>query len=802
MIKNYLKMAWRGLIKNKVSSFINIGGLSIGMAVALLIALWVLDELTFDQYHDNYKQIAQVLRQDTRDGERITSLYHPMPLASELRNTYGSNFKYVVMARQVENHLIAIGDKKFTQQGSFMEQDAPDMFSLKMLNGSRSGLQAPNSILLSASLAKKLFGTINPINRVLKIDHNLNAKVTGVYEDLPDNSDFKDASFIAPFDLYITSAGWIKSAVNDWGNQNVHVYVQTKPGVDLEKISNQIKDLYISHISPEKAVKRKPVVKLQPMDRWHLYSKFENGLNVTSDELKFVWFYGIIGGMVLLMACINFMNLSTARSQKRAIEVGIRKSVGSSRSQLILQFYSESLMVAVFSFALAIAIVQLALPWFNHIAGKSMILPLTNHLFWLAGFTFVLFTGLLAGSYPALYLSAFEPTKVIKGTFSAGRFAAIPRKILVVVQFTVSIALIIGTITIYRQIQFTRNRPIGYSQTSLLTLTVNSPDYNNGKYEVLRNELKKTGAITEMAGSSSPLTGINSMNKGFSWAGKDPGAYDPTFNTIAITPEYGKTIGWKFIDGRDFSRTFTSDSSDLIINQAAAKLMGLKNPVGEPVAWAPDWGKKTNFKILGVVKDMIMESPYSPVNPSVFFLQRGGDNLFLKINPHLSAGDALNKIEKVFKSVVPDAQFDYKFVDEDYAAKFAAEERVGQLAGCLASLAIFISCIGLFGMASFMAEQRTKEIGVRKVLGATVFGLWRLMSKDFVILVIISLFIAIPIAYYFLHSWLQNYSYRTNLSWWIFAATALGTVMITLLTVSYQSIKAALANPVKSLRSE
>lgn len=801
MIRNYLKIAWRNLTKNKVSSFINIGGLAVGMAVAMMIGLWIWDEVTFNQYHNNYNQIAQVFRMDTRDGERTSSIYHPMPLAAELRSAFGDNFKYVVTVRQNENHLIAFGDKKFTQQGSFMEKDAPGMLTLRMLYGTRSGLNDPHSVILSSTLAKKIFGQANPVNQVVKIDHNLDAKVTGVYEDIPDNSDFKDVSFIAPFDLYVSSADWIKASNNDWGNQFIEVYVQLKDGVDFKQVSDRIKNMYISHINPAKAAKRKPAVFLQPMSMWHLYSKFENGVKVTSDQLKFVWFYGLIGFMVLLMACINFMNLSTARSQKRALEVGIRKSIGSNRSQLIFQFYGESLLVAVISFAIAIITVQLILPWFNDVAGKTIILPLWNFWFWLAGFTFVLFTSLLAGSYPALYLSSFNPIKVIKGTFNVGRFAAVPRKVLVVVQFTVSIVLVIGTMVVYRQLQFTRNRPIGYSQAGLLSIQVNSPNYN-GKYNVLRDELKKTGLVAEIAESGSPLTGVNSMDKGFSWPGKNATADDPTFNTISITSAYGKTIGWKFINGRDFSAEFLGDSSSVIINEAAAKLIGIISPVGETIKWKPDWAKEKNYKIIGVVKDLIMESPYAPANPSVFFLQSGGGNLFIKINPNISASEALHKIENVFKAIIPDAPFDYKFVDDDYASKFATEERIGKLAGCFASLAIFISCIGLFGMASFVAEQRTKEIGLRKVLGASILNLWGLLSKDFIQLIIISLLIASPVAYYFMHNWLQNYQYRTDLSWWIFAVTGLTTILITLFTISYQSIKAALANPVKSLRSE
>jgi len=495
------------------------------------------------------------------------------------------------------------------------------------------------------------------------------------------------------------------------------------------------------------------------------------------------------------------MNLSTARSEKRAKEVGIRKAIGSVRKQLISQFFSESLLVAVLAFVLSVALVQLTLPWFNSVADKKISILWSYPLFWLAGIVFTIFTGLLAGSYPALYLSSFDPVKVLKGTFRVGRFASIPRKILVVLQFTVSIMLIIGTIIVYRQIQFTKNRPVGYSRDGLLQVQMSSPDFQ-GKYDVLRSELKNTGAVAEIAESASPVTSIWSTNKGFAWKGKDVPT-ETDFGTITITHEYGKTIGWQFLDGRDFSKEFASDSSGIVINEASTKLMGLKNPVGETIKW--EGNKDRSFKILGVIKDMVMESPFMPAYPTMFFISLHGDAMnyiFIKINPLVSTRGALLKIEAVFKKLIPDSPFEYSFVNEEYAKKFAAEERVGKLAGFFALLAIFISCLGLFGLASFVAEQRTKEIGIRKVLGASTFSLWRLLSNEFSRLVFISLLIAVPIAYYFMHNWLQEYQYRAPLSWWIFVAAGVGALAITLLTVSFQAIKAAVANPVKSLRTE
>ncbi|MCW3116040.1 MAG: FtsX-like permease family protein, partial [Chitinophagaceae bacterium] len=512
--------------------------------------------------------------------------------------------------------------------------------------------------------------------------------------------------------------------------------------------------------------------------------------------IQYVWLFGIIGVFVLLLACINFMNLSTARSEKRAKEVGIRKAVGSLRTQLVVQFFSESLLVALLAFVLSIVLVQLILPFFNEVAGKKMSILWANPLFWLLGIGFSLITGLIAGSYPALYLSSFNPVKVLKGTFRAGRLAAIPRKVLVVVQFTVSVILIIGTIIVFRQIQFAKSRPIGYSRDGLITLPMVTTDIHN-HFEVVKNELVNSGAIASMTEAGSPTTAVWSTNAGFDWKGKDPGLA-VEFPNIDVSYDYGKTVGWQFKEGRDFSREFLTDSTAFVLNETAAKFVGIKNPVGETLKW-----DGVPFKIIGVIKDMVVESPYAAVRPTLFHLSTyPGSVVIAKINPTASVSDSLRKIETVFKKYNPAQPFDYQFVDEEYAKKFGNEQRVGKLSSFFAALAIFISCLGLFGMASFVAEQRTKEIGVRKVLGASVFNLWRLLSKDFVLLVLLSCAIAIPIAYYFLHEWLLRYEYRTEISWWIFAASCFGALIITLLTVSFQSIKAALMNPVKSLRTE
>jgi hypothetical protein len=463
---------------------------------------------------------------------------------------------------------------------------------------------------------------------------------------------------------------------------------------------------------------------------------------------------------------------------------------------LISQFYCESLLIAVCAFGFSLLLVLLVLPFFNEVADKKMSVPWGAPFFWILGAGFTLFTGFIAGSYPALYLSAFKPVKVLKGTFKAGRFAAIPRKALVVAQFTVSVVLIISTIIVFKQIQFAKNRPVGYNRNGLVNIESQTDDLQ-GHFDAIRTDLLRSGAITEMAGSLSPITGLHNTKSDLDWKEKDPAtAYN--FGSIRITSGYGQTVSWQLTEGRDFSSQLLTDSSALILNEAAVKYMGLKNPLGEIIRFGHN-----EYKVIGVVKDMVMQSPYEPVKPTIFYMNSGDvPDILMKINPNASAHDAIRKIAAVCKAYSPSVPFSYKFVDEDYAKKFNDEERIGKLASFFAILAIFISCLGLFGMATFMAEQRTKEIGVRKVLGATVFNLWRLLSRDFIALVIISLFIAIPLAYYFMGNWLLHYEYRSDMPWWVFAAAGIGAIIITLLTVSYQSIKAALANPTKSLKTE
>jgi putative ABC transport system permease protein len=792
MLRNYFKIAWRNLTKTKGYSAINIGGLSVGMAVAMLIALWIYDELSYNKYHENYSRIVRVMRQETWDGKTSTSPYNPLPVSGELRSSFANNFRRVTTSTFTAEHTLAYGENKFNRLGNYMEIEGPEILGLKMLRGTKKGLIDMNSVFVSETTAKILFGETDPINKTIRIDNRADVKVTGVYKDLPFNSEFKDVTFIASFDLHLSLSPWLQK--DDWNNNFVQVLAEISPNTSAESISKSIADIKSINVKKE-AVSSVTKFLLHPMNKWHLYEEFKQGANV-GGRIQFVWLFGIIGIFVLLLACINFMNLSTARSEKRAREVGIRKAIGSVRSQLINQFLSESLLVALLAFVLSLAIVQLTLPWFNSVADKQMQISWTEPLFWIGGLGFTFITGLIAGSYPAFYLSSFNPVKVLKGSFRVGRLVLVPRKVLVVLQFTVSVALIIGTIIVYRQIQFTRSRPIGYSSDNLIYLQMKTNDVH-GHYETVRNDFLATGAVENMAESYGFVINNAANFGGFEWKGKDPNFLD-NFAVEWVSHDYGKTVGWQFIDGRDFSKAIASDSFNFVINEAAAKYIGLQNPVGEILRKD---GK--DYKIIGVVKNVIAESPYKPVRPTLTsILQWPGSVLSIKLNPRLSTNEAIAKIEPVFKKHVNGAPFDYKFVDEEYGKKFDTELRIGKLSGFFAFLAIFISCLGLFALASFVAEQRRKEIGIRKVLGASGVNLWGMLSKDFVGLVFISCFIATPVAYYFLHKWLEGYEYRTEISWWVFAIATIGSVIITVLTVSFQAIKAATTNPVKSLRTE
>jgi putative ABC transport system permease protein len=794
MIKNYLTVAWRNFVKNKVYSFINTFGLATGMAVVMLIGLWIHDEKSTDKHHKNYATLYQVMMNQTFEGHRGTQNSLPFPLGEELKTKF-PDFKAVAMCDWGQNHSLVYKEKKISKNGHFMGEEGIDMFSFNILNGSKEPLHDRYSIVLTDETAKTLFGSEDPIGKTIKIDNTTDLKVTAVVAKQPKNSSIT-FDYLIPFQLQETIYSWIKQFhKTNWGNNSWQVFVQLNNNADPKMVDAKIKNVVLSHFTDANTLKSIiPEVFIHPMAKWRLYSDFENGLN-TGGFIKYVKMFGILGLIVLIIACINFMNLSTARSEKRAKEVGIRKAVGSLRKQLISQFLVESMLIAVLAFLVALALVAIALPYFNTLTEKEMSLQIASPLFWGIMIVFTILTGLLAGSYPAFYLSSFNPVQVLKSNLKAGKRGSLPRKILVVVQFASAIVLMIGAIIIYQQIQYGKDRPIGFNIKSLIT--VNWSDDIQKNFVAIKEELLGNGAVSSICHSNSPPEQIQSSNNGWEWPNSLPVEKSIPFSTITTEYDYAKTMGIKMVEGRDFSKDF-GDSASVVLNQAAVKRMGLKNPVGTVLKWND---KPTT--VIGVVPDMQMESPFRPISPLTIIYSRTWISfLDIRINPGMSMAKAISLMKPIFDKYNPAFPFEYHFADEQYAKKFNYEELVGNLSAIIAVIIIFISCLGLFGLASFTAEQRVKEIGVRKVLGASVQSLWRLLSKEFVILVLISCAIAIPIAWNIMNDWLKQYDYKITIGYGVFIVVVAVSIMITLLTVSYQAIRAATANPVKSLRSE
>lgn len=794
MISHNFKIGYRILLKNKAFSAINIGGLALGMTVAILIGLWIFDEFSFNKNHENYDRIVQVMRKDSEQGVTYVNSSLVGQVGVFMKETYPTLFDHVAMTfYRTRPQLLSVGKQSFEKVGYFFQPDAPQMLRLTMKAGTQDGIRNPDGIMLSESLAKTFFNEENPIGKIISINTRVELQVTGVYEDLPINSEFGNASYLVSLDLIYNEENPYK-----WNNYNVRVYAQLKEGVDVEEASSVIKDIMTQHRSEEDGPME---LFLLPMRDWHLNSTFEDGIRVAGKRMQFIWLYGLIGVFVLVLAFINFMNLNTARYQNRGKEVGIRKTVGSLRSQLVSQFFAESVIYALVAFLISLLAVFLILPWFNGISDKGLVVPFANPWFWAIGLAFTLISAVLAGSYPALFLSSFGPLKALSGNLKQGTGSVRLRQGLVVFQFTISMILIIGTITVYNQIEHAKNRPVGYNQEDLITVRGRSGAFYN-KYDLLRTELKKTGAVIEIAEANYPLTTTLGNNNGFSLL-ETGERFGVSFNTIYVTPEYGTATEWELVAGRDFSRELGHEKNSMIVSESAVLEMGLQDPVGQKISSRHDRREEKVFTIIGVVKDMIKESPFEPARPLMVFASDESEPfLFIRIKPDADYIDALPKIEEAFGQVLPGHPFNFEFVDSEYMTKFRSEERIGSLAAFFSILAILISCLGLFGLSAFMAEQRTKEVGIRKVLGASTGNLWRLLSRDFTILVMVSCLFAIPLASYLLNQWLTGYDYSTEVHWWTYVVAAVSCVLITLLTVSFHSLKASVANPVDSLRSE
>lgn len=791
MFRNYLKIAWRNMIGNKVYSALNITGLAAGIAVTLLIALWALHEYSYDRFLPNYKQLYQVKLNFDQNGDIQTQNGGCLPMADALRNNF-PDVKYVAETGWTSRHSLVVGDKKLYQQGMIVGSDFLKMFQFHLISGNPATvLNEPYSIILTQSSAKALFGNDDPIGKVVRVDNAHDVKVAGLMDNVPDNSTLQ-FSYLLPFSYWEQTEPWVKAAKTDWTHYPSNQYVELKPGVTEEQFAPKIKNLLKGHDPIHKIV-----VVLQPVKNWHLYSEFKNG-KVSGGFIVYVRMFCVIGALVLLIACINFVNLFTARSEKKAREVGVRKAIGSNRASLIFQFLTESVLITFIAALFSIAIVQVLLPTFNALTGNALKIPYTAPLFWILLLVFVLFTGVMAGSRPAFYLSSFNPVKVLRGTLQVGKAAALPRKILVVIQFTCSIALIIGTIIIYQQVSHVKSRPTGYDADRLVMTTV-TPDLNRN-YTALKNDLLQSGWVTNVTRASSPVpvidfqAGCNLLN----WPGKQAGETVAMYD-VSVSEDFFKTAGIKMAEGREFLGT-PNDTLSVILNEAAVGKLRLKTPVGQMLTTELS---KDPVRIIGVVKNTVIGSPFSAIQPALFvYNPTWTGTVIYRLKPGVNVQDAIVKLTLIFNKYNPAYPYDYQFADAAYDSKFKQALLVGKLAGVFAGLTILISCLGLLGLAAYMAEQRTKEIGIRKVLGASVGSVWLLLSKDFMVLVLIGCVIAAPLALYFMTGWLQQYDYRISIGPGVFILSGIMALIITLFTISFQAIRAALANPVKSLRSE
>jgi len=790
MIKNYLKIAWRNIIRSKGYSALNIFGLATGMAVALLIGLWVYNEYSYDRFLPGYERLSRVQRNYDSNGDTLTFRTTSLKLADALRNQI-PEIEYVAESDWMGSHGLMVGDKKIYQRGARAAGDFLKMFEYPLVQGdARKVLEDPYSIVLTESTARALFGNENAINKMVRFDNKNDLKVTGILKDIQRNSSLV-FNFIVPFSYFEQTTPNVQAArKGGYGQNSYQIFVKLKPGVSYAQVAPKIRN--IEHTEKGNPNAMNSYVTLQPLQRWHLYSNYINGQDKPG-FLEYVRIFSIIGIMVLLIACINFINLATARSEKRAREVGVRKAIGSQRKDLIFQFLTESFLITLFAFLFAVLFVQLALPSFNTLTGNSLQIPFSNPAFLLLMAVTVVITTLLAGSRPAFFLSSFEPVKVLKGNLKLGKGAVLPRKILVVMQFSCSVALIISTIIIYQQIQHAKNRPSGYDLNRVIGSDMNNDLRQN--YTALKNELLQKGIATSVTTASSPATDIYWHSDVDQWTGKNAGE-SIEMGVVITGDDYFKTLGMDIIQGTGFKNDL--DTTSVIFNETAIKKMRLKNPVNQLITWQ---GNKLH--IAGVVKDALMVSPFTPADPTMFICDHEPQgSMMYRLSPTLKTSDAITQLTAAFNKYNPAFPYDYQFADEDYASKFKQEMLIGKLAGIFATLAIFISCLGLFGLASYIAEQRTKEIGIRKVLGASVSQVWVLLSKDFIVLVLISCAIAVPVALYFLQGWLQKYDYRISIGPGVFIVSAMMALLITIVTISFQAVKAAVANPVKSLRTE
>jgi putative ABC transport system permease protein len=789
MIKNYMLIAFRTLYRNSFYSLINIVGLSVGIACSILILLWVADELSFNRFHQSYDRIHEVMINQEFSGEVVTVQTAPFPLAAAIKNT-SAGIKHVALTNHGEGDVLTVGETKINKMGLAVTDDFLKMFSFEFVAGDpTTALKEPASLVINESTAKALFGDKEALGQYILFAGTREVKVTGVIKDIPDQSTIRFDYFM-PFAQFEAANEWVTDSRERWHNNSFNIYTELQEGVNMADVEASIKDLV------RKNDKEAPTaqVMLHPMSKWRLYTDFKNG-KAAGGMIDYVTMFSAIAVFIIVIACINFMNLATARSEKRAREVGIRKSVGSRRKHLIFQFLGESILITFIGFLLALMLVEVLLPSYNLLVQKQLSIDYSNSVLWISAVSIVLLTGVIAGSYPAFYLSAFQPATVLKGKVQTSRGASTPRKVLVTLQFGFSIFLIIGTLVVYQQVMHVKDREIGYDRENLMLIWSNNEIEKN--YPAIKEELKRTGVVRAVCKSSAPITRIFSSVE-VEWAGKDPNE-KVGFVSMATEYDFSETMGVKMLEGRDFSPEFPSDSSGVIVNKAAVDLMGLKDPIGATLRmWGDEWN------IIGVTENIIMGSPYQPIDPTVMvFIPGWSSTINVRLDKTNDLPGAIAKVEDIFKKMNPMYPMSWRFADVEFERKFSSINLISRLAGIFATLAILITCLGLFGLAAFTAEQRRKELGIRKVLGATASGLVLLMSKDFSRLIVIAFVISSPVAWWFLNNFfLDQYPYRITIAWWIIPAAGIAALSLAMVIVGTQAFRAANNNPVDSLRSE
>jgi predicted permease len=788
MIKNYIKIAWRNLFRNRGYAFMNIAGLSVGMAAVVLISLWIQDELVQDRSYPTADRLYKVYSKDTFNGKSQIWGNTPGPVAGAIKTDFPEVEDVVRFSEDSE--LLTVGEKRLNVAGAIADNGFLNVFGVSVVSGNMaSALANPKGIVITETLANRLFGNAQALGKTVRVNNTNDQEVTAIIPTFSKNSRFHDVEFILPFQYL--DAVWSTS----WTANNFETFVLLKQLMNTESVNAKIKNTISSHTSDSSNPVTTQLV-LHAASKWHLYSKSENG-ELVDGAITNVWRMGRIALFILLIACINFMNLSTARSEKRAKEVGIRKVAGATRKSLIFQFIGESVLMAFISGIIALLIAFLVLPSFNMLVGKTLEFQSTDWTFWLFAFGFILFTGLLAGSYPAFFLSSFKPIKVLKGGLKGSKSVFSTRKILVVTQFTIAILLIICTVIIKQQTEYAQNRDLGFDADNLLYLTMNEEMKTH--YQVIKQELIDAGVATSVTKSLGPISRISSDGWGFSWDGSTEKDKEQDFIWQSSDADFVKTMGVKMMEGRDIDiYDFPTDSTATVLNETAVKVMGLENPIGSIIRNGTD-----QWHVVGVVKDFIIGSPFEPIDPLMIQGPASWFNYInIRLNPNNSVSQNLSTAEKIFKAQNPLFPFEYSFTDAEYDKKFKTEQTMGALSSLFSALTIFIACIGLFALAAYTTEMRRKEIGLRKVLGAPVYVVVALLSKDFLKLVGIAFLIASPIAWLIMQDWLEDYQYHISIQWWVFVITGLSAIVIALFTVSFQAIKAAIANPIKSLRSE